>query len=129
MVNQDPSEIISYGHPERTGIELVAAQSAIRYFNEVLAFARNINAPYFIVCAIKEMPLLPIGAMEQSFIEQLASAAICGGRNPGLSDQQASNRALLCRTDLQYAPGMEATIKDFNVTTNQQRRSAWCIAY
>jgi hypothetical protein len=38
---KNPSEIISYWHPARTGTELVDAQSAIRYFNLVLAFAQR----------------------------------------------------------------------------------------
>jgi hypothetical protein len=55
---------------------LVDAQSAIRYFNSVLAFARNINAPHFMV---GEMRLLPI--------ERLVGLA-----NEGIQTPQAALR-------------------------------------
>jgi hypothetical protein len=114
IVNRDRSEIIIHWNSERTGIELVDAQSAIRYFNEMLAFARNINAPYFMVCAIKETRLLPIRAMDQAVIERLASKVIRGSRNPGLSDKEAFSLACYTSTNLQHVRDMEAVTQDFH---------------
>jgi hypothetical protein len=76
MVNHDCSEIISYWNPERTGIKLVDAQSAIRYFNEVLAFARNIDATQSRKCGFCQLEKWSNRSLNTCRAKQSAAVAI-----------------------------------------------------
>jgi hypothetical protein len=87
-----------------------------------VAFARKINAPYFLVCVLKDIRSFTIGTMERAFLIELASKAVAGGRGSGLCNQEASNLALLHGTELGSIREVEARTRDFLLFANRQRR-------
>jgi hypothetical protein len=86
-------------------------------------FARTIGAPYFLVCVIKDMRSMPVTAMEQAFLDELAGkATAAGGRSPGFRPADASNLALLYDADLNTVREIEAHLQRYLAFANHQRR-------
>ena len=115
-------EVISHWNPKRSGVDLLDAKQGVRYFAEALAFCREIRAPYFLVCVLKEMRFDQIGSLERAFLNELASKATVGGRSLEMSAQEASSLIALHGTDLETIRGVEASVREFIETANLRRR-------
>lgn len=85
----DGPRIISHWSPQKSGITAVDEMSGINYCLEAIKFARQIRAPYFLVCVLKQMRRTEIGIIETAFLNQLCSKAIAGGRGPFMPDSEA----------------------------------------
>jgi hypothetical protein len=119
--NESP-EVISHWNPKRTGIDLLDARHGVRHFAEALAFSREIRAPYFLVCVLKQMKVGGVGAMERAFLQELVSKATAGGQGPQMSDQEASGLIILHGCDIETIRGVEAAARDFILLANRHRR-------
>jgi hypothetical protein len=115
------SEVISHWNPKRTGIELLDTRIGARHFSEALAFSREIRAPYFLVCILKEMRVTGIGPMERAFLRGLISKAIAGGHGPQMSDQEAYGLAMLRDCDIETIRGVETSARGFILAANRYR--------
>jgi hypothetical protein len=115
-------EVVSHWSPKRTGIDLLDAHNGVRHFAEALAFSREIRAPYFLVCILKEMRVAGVGAVERAFLRELASKATAGGQGPQMNDQEASSLIILHGCDIETIRGVEAAARDFILLANRYRR-------
>jgi hypothetical protein len=117
-----PPEVVSHWSPKRTGIDLLDARNGVRHFAEALAFSREIRAPYFLVCVLKQMRVTGLGPMEQTFVRELVSKATAGGQGPHMSDQEASSLIRLHGSDIETIRGVEAAAREFILAANRHRR-------
>jgi hypothetical protein len=117
-----PPEVVSHWSPKRTGIDLLDARNGVWHFAEALAFSREIRAPYFLVCVLKQMRVAGVGAMERAFLQELVSKAVAGGRGPQMNDQEASSLIILHGCDIETIRGVEAAARDFILLANRHRR-------
>lgn len=118
----EPPEVVSHWSPKRAGIDLLDARNGVRHFAEALAFSREIRAPYFMVCILKEMRVTGIGPMEKAFLQELVSKATAGGQGPQMSDQEASSLVILRSCDIETIRGVETATRDFILAANRNRR-------
>jgi hypothetical protein len=115
-------EVISHWHPSRSGIEAVDGNLGRGYFLEAISFCRQIGAPYFLVCVLKEMRHSEFGPVESAFVRELASKATAGGNSPGMVAQEASSLVHLHGCDLEFVRGLEWMARDYILSANQHRQ-------
>jgi len=87
-----------------------------------ISFCRQIGAPYFLVCVLKEIRHSEFGPVEIAFLRELASKATAGGSSPRMVDQEASSLARLHECDLELVRGVEWAALDFIHSANRYRQ-------
>jgi hypothetical protein len=115
-------QIISHWNPNRTNIEATDENLGRNYCREAISFCRQIHAPYFMACVLKEMRFSEFGKVESAFLRELASKATAGGNSPRMVEQEAVSLTYLNGCDLEFVRGLEWTARDYILCANQYRR-------
>ncbi len=115
-------QVLSHWHPSRTNDDATDDDLGRHYFAEAISFCRQIGAPFFMVCVLREIRRSPLGAVESAFVRELANKATAGGNSPVMVDREASSLVHLHGCELEMVRGVEWAARDFILRANQHRR-------